>query len=78
MRPSNTDSVEKDVPYGTLDLMVLTTLAGMGKLHGYGIARRIRAGRRRRARVEPGHDLSRAASPRTEGLDQRRVGHERQ
>ena len=37
----HTDSVEKDVPYGTLDLMVLTTLAGMGKLHGYGIARRI-------------------------------------
>jgi PadR family transcriptional regulator, regulatory protein PadR len=32
---------EKDVPYGTLDLMVLTTLASMGKLHGYGIARRI-------------------------------------
>ena len=31
----------KDVPYGTLDLMVLTTLAGMGTLHGYGVARRI-------------------------------------
>jgi PadR family transcriptional regulator PadR len=31
----------RDVPYGTLDLMVLTTLAGMGKLHGYGVARRI-------------------------------------
>lgn len=30
-----------DVPYGTLDLMVLTTLATMGRLHGYGIARRI-------------------------------------
>ena len=26
---------------GTLDLMVLTTLAAMGPLHGYGIARRI-------------------------------------
>ena len=38
MTPPN---AEKDVPYGTLDLMVLTTLAGMGKLHGYGIARRI-------------------------------------
>ena len=32
---------ESEVPYGTLDLMVLTTLAGMGTLHGYGIARRI-------------------------------------
>ncbi len=30
-----------DVPYGTLDLMVLTTVATMGRLHGYGIARRI-------------------------------------
>src|SRR5713101_2239117 len=30
-----------DVPYGTLDLMVLKTLAAMGPLHGYGIARRI-------------------------------------
>lgn len=30
-----------DVPYGTLDLMVLKTLQGMGPLHGYGIARRI-------------------------------------
>ena len=30
-----------EVPYGTLDLMVLKTLAGMGALHGYGIARRI-------------------------------------
>jgi transcriptional regulator len=29
------------VPYGTLDLMVLKTLDGMGPLHGYGIARRI-------------------------------------
>jgi PadR family transcriptional regulator PadR len=32
---------ESDVPYGTLDLMVLTTLATLGRLHGYGIARRI-------------------------------------
>lgn len=30
-----------EVPYGTLDLMILKTLAGMGSLHGYGIARRI-------------------------------------
>jgi PadR family transcriptional regulator PadR len=30
-----------EVPYGTLDLMVLTTVATMGRLHGYGIARRI-------------------------------------
>lgn len=30
-----------DVPYGTLGLMVLKTLASMGPLHGYGLARRI-------------------------------------
>ena len=30
-----------DVPYGTLDLMVLKTLDSMGPLHGYGVARRI-------------------------------------
>ena len=30
-----------EVPYGTLDLMVLKTLQAMGSLHGYAIARRI-------------------------------------
>jgi transcriptional regulator len=30
-----------EVPYGTLDLMVLKTLDQMSPLHGYGIARRI-------------------------------------
>jgi PadR family transcriptional regulator, regulatory protein PadR len=32
---------QSDVPYGTLDLMVLKTLQAMGSQHGYGIARRI-------------------------------------
>ena len=32
---------DAEVPYGTLDLMVLKTLANMGPLHGFGIARRI-------------------------------------
>ena len=35
------DAPLSPVPYGTLDLMVLTTLDAMGPLHGYGIARRI-------------------------------------
>jgi transcriptional regulator len=35
------DATLSPVPYGTLDLMVLKTLASMGPLHGYGIARRI-------------------------------------
>jgi PadR family transcriptional regulator PadR len=35
------DSSRLDLLQGTLDLMVLQTLAAMGSLHGYGIARRI-------------------------------------
>jgi transcriptional regulator len=34
-------TADADIPYGTLDLMVLKTLEAMGALHGYGIARRI-------------------------------------
>src|SRR5690349_15113635 len=34
-------SPASEVPYGTLDLMVLKTLAALGAQHGYGIARRI-------------------------------------
>ena len=33
--------LKSEVPYGTLDLMILKTLDAMGSLHGYGIARRI-------------------------------------
>ncbi len=32
---------KSEVPYGTLDMMILKTLEAMGSLHGYGIARRI-------------------------------------
>ena len=32
---------DAQVPYGTLDLMVLNTLATMGPLHGFAVARRI-------------------------------------
>ena len=35
------DDSTSEVPYGTLDLMVLKTLEALGPLHGYGIARRI-------------------------------------
>ena len=30
-----------DLPYGTLDLLILKTLDSMGAMHGYSIARRI-------------------------------------
>ncbi len=33
--------IESDIPYGTLDLVVLKSLDTMGPLHGYAIARRI-------------------------------------
>ena len=32
---------QTEVPYGTLDLLILKTLETMGALHGYAIARRI-------------------------------------
>jgi PadR family transcriptional regulator PadR len=32
---------EADIPYGTLDLLVLKTLDTMGAMHGYALARRI-------------------------------------
>ncbi len=32
---------KSDVPYGTLDLLVLKTLDTLGPLHGFGLARRI-------------------------------------
>jgi PadR family transcriptional regulator PadR len=34
-------SPQMEILKGTLDLMVLQTLAGLGSVHGYGIARRI-------------------------------------
>jgi PadR family transcriptional regulator PadR len=33
--------LKSEVPYGTLDLMILKTLETMGALHGFGVARRI-------------------------------------
>jgi len=41
MLPINMNHPNAEVPYGTLDLMVLKTLAALGPLHGYGVARRI-------------------------------------
>jgi transcriptional regulator len=35
------ESAKLDLLQGTLDVMVLQTLAAMGSMHGYGIARRI-------------------------------------
>lgn len=37
----NMSESKADVPYGTLDLLILKTLETMGPMHGYRIARRI-------------------------------------
>ena len=34
-------AVHSDVPYGTLDLLILKTLQARGPLHGFGLAREI-------------------------------------
>jgi transcriptional regulator len=39
MKPPSNEPAE--VPYGTLDLLILKTLETMGTMHGYAIARRI-------------------------------------
>lgn len=41
MSASNLSPSKGDVPYGTLDLLILKTLETMGPMHGYRIARRI-------------------------------------
>ena len=37
----NMSDLKTEVPHGSLDLLVLKTLATMGRMHGFGIARRI-------------------------------------
>ncbi len=43
-----------EVPYGTLDLLILKTLDTMGPLHGYRIARRIEQVAENRVRLNQG------------------------
>jgi PadR family transcriptional regulator, regulatory protein PadR len=57
-----------EVPYGTLDLMVLKTLQAMGPLHGYGIARRIEQISRDVFRVNPGSLITALQRLEREGL----------
>jgi PadR family transcriptional regulator PadR len=35
------EQIKPEVPYGTLELLILRTLETMGALHGFGLARRI-------------------------------------
>jgi PadR family transcriptional regulator PadR len=41
MSMGNMSESKTEVPYGTLDLLILKTLETMGAMHGYRIARRI-------------------------------------
>ena len=41
LSPIDMSKQQSEVPYGTLDLLILKTLKAMGPLHGYAIARRI-------------------------------------
>ena len=41
MSRDDTSAPKTEVPYGTLDLLILKTLDTMGTMHGYSIARRI-------------------------------------
>jgi len=51
---NHTDGTKTEVWQGTLALMVLTTLAALGPLHGFGIARRIEQTSGGRLQVNPG------------------------
>ena len=67
--------VKLDLLQGTLDLMVLQTLATLGTLHGYGIARRIEQVSGDEILSEPGDHLCVAGTAAAAGMDFRGVGH---
>ena len=54
---------------GTLDLMILQTLAALGPQHGYAIAARLEQVSDGALQLEHGHALSRAGPPRGARLD---------
>ena len=62
-------SANAEVPYGTLDLLILKTLETMGPLNGYRIARRIEQTVREPPSAEPGSDLPGFAPPAAERMD---------
>jgi hypothetical protein len=70
-------SPNSEVPYGTLDLMVLKTLAALSPLHGYGIARRIEQVAQGSLALNQG-TIYPALLRLAEGVDQERLGHERE
>jgi DNA-binding PadR family transcriptional regulator len=72
MSPANAD-----IPYGTLDLMVLKTLDTMGPLNGYAVARRIEQIAEGSLALNQGTIYPALLRLEQKWLDQKRVGHER-
>ena len=54
MSKPDTSTDGGEVPYGTLDLLILKTLESMGAMHGYGVARRIEQIAERSMRLSQG------------------------
>lgn len=69
---------KSEILQGTLDLMVLKTLEAMGRLHGYGIARRIEQISEEALQINQGTILRFSGAPNPEALDFGRLGHVRQ
>ena len=67
-----------DLMKGTLDLMVLQTLAAMGSMHGYGIARRIEQVSGDKVLLNQGTIYAALVRLAETGLDRGRVGHLRE
>ena len=67
-----------DVPYGTLDPLVLKTLRTLGPLHGYGVARRIEQMARGILSLNQGTIYPALLRLEQQGLIAELVGHERQ
>ncbi len=69
---------KSEILQGTLDLMVLKTLAAMGPLHGYGIARRIEQLSEKALEINQGTIYASLVRADAERLDFGRVGRLRQ
>ena len=74
----NRDAAKTDVLQGTLDLMVLQTLATLGPQHGYAIAARLEQVSSGALQLNMGTLYPAPHAPRAAGPAQGRVGRHRQ
>ena len=68
-------SPKSQVLQGTLDLMVLKTVATMGAMHGWGVARRIQQVSQNTLQLTQGTIYAALSPPRTARVDCCGVGH---